>query len=386
MAKITIITDSFINYDSETGVAYVTKPGSEYINALSPYIDENGALISGYSMNLELSNGMTLPFGNATWSDEKSIAFEESHYYAIFYLHEDIAVELSSEFADNSFSITVETQDVEDDKKLNFRGLTYYTQQIKTWVQNLLASKQDLLESGTNIKTINSNSILGSGDLSIETTTLNTQVATTAGEKTMATFEDDSDRVVLDRAGDILEVAISKDDLQNSIFLTTQKYVDDIADTKADKTDVYTKTETDTKLNDKQNNLVADGSYYVDAEVGEEIIKLATKAYVDSKDPFMLLDFNQTINVNIPYCTENIANTSIPNIDISISEELGANWAIAALAKYEVTNSSNQRINCWPVCSFSMNTQKTLRLRMMCAGTSKQAATKIAGAILLKRR
>jgi hypothetical protein len=38
----------------------------------------------------------------------------------------------------------------------------------KITTTNLLKSKQDLLESGTNIKTINSTSLLGSGDISIE--------------------------------------------------------------------------------------------------------------------------------------------------------------------------------------------------------------------------
>jgi len=38
----------------------------------------------------------------------------------------------------------------------------------KITTTNLLKSKQDVLESGTNIKTINSTSLLGSGDISIE--------------------------------------------------------------------------------------------------------------------------------------------------------------------------------------------------------------------------
>lgn len=136
----------------------------------------------------------------------------------------------------------------------------------------------------------------------------------------------------------------------------------------------------------KQNALIQQSNYYVDADIGGTTVVLATKEYVDSKDPFMLLDFNQTINVAIPFCSEEIANTSIPNVDINITDEMGANWAIASLAKYEVTDASGKRINCFPVCMFSMNGQKTLRLRMMCCGTSRKTATKIAGAILLKHR
>ena len=105
-----------------------------------------------------------------------------------------------------------------------------------------------------------------------------------------------------------------------------------------------------------------------------------------SQDPFMLLDFAQTISVTIPVCTKNIANTQIPNVDISITDEMGVNWAIASLAKFEVKNDSGQRINAWPVCQFSMNGQKTLRLRMMCGGNADTAAANISGAILLKHR
>lgn len=105
-----------------------------------------------------------------------------------------------------------------------------------------------------------------------------------------------------------------------------------------------------------------------------------------SRDPFMLLDFTQNLNVSIPSVMTDISNTSIPNVDVSISEELGANWAIASLAKYEVFDGSNNRLNVMPICMFSMNTQKTLRLRMMAAGPNSKAARKISGAILLKHR
>lgn len=39
--------------------------------------------------------------------------------------------------------------------------------------EQLLAEKQDVLVSGTNIKTVNQQSLLGSGDLVIESTTDN---------------------------------------------------------------------------------------------------------------------------------------------------------------------------------------------------------------------
>lgn len=48
-------------------------------------------------------------------------------------------------------------------KYLNESGLSYFWSKIKS----ALGGKQDALISGTNIKTINGSSILGSGDLTV---------------------------------------------------------------------------------------------------------------------------------------------------------------------------------------------------------------------------
>lgn len=49
------------------------------------------------------------------------------------------------------------------DKFLNGAGVN----QLRSWVEDKLTRKQDTLVSGTNIKTINGSSVLGSGDLTI---------------------------------------------------------------------------------------------------------------------------------------------------------------------------------------------------------------------------
>lgn len=110
-------------------------------------------------------------------------------------------------------------------------------------------------------------------------------------------------------------------------------------------------------------------------------------------EPFRLQDFTQQINVTIPCITEDISNTSIPNVDIDLdvidpTGQLNQNFAIASLAKYEVFDapSGGNRLNVTPVCSFSMNGQRTLRVRMMCAGNQRKTAMRIAGALLLKHR
>ena len=110
-------------------------------------------------------------------------------------------------------------------------------------------------------------------------------------------------------------------------------------------------------------------------------------------EPFRLQDFSQQINVNIPSITSDVANTSIPNIDIDLNVidptgKLNENFAIASLAKYEVYDaaSGGNRLNVTPICSFSMTGQRILRVRMMAAGTTTKTARRINGAILLKHR
>ena len=52
-------------------------------------------------------------------------------------------------------------------KIVNIKGLERFLINIKEYIENLLISKQDTLISGTTIKSVNGESILGSGNLSI---------------------------------------------------------------------------------------------------------------------------------------------------------------------------------------------------------------------------
>lgn len=124
----------------------------------------------------------------------------------------------------------------------------------------------------------------------------------------------------------------------------------------------------------------------------------AIKIYIDEQDlglqnqidalgePFRMSDFSQNLNINIPSCQNDIPNTSIPNIDVTITGTVAENFALAGLLKYEIMDASNNRLNVFPVCVFSMSGQTILRVRMMAAGPDAKNARKINGTILLKHR
>ena len=124
------------------------------------------------------------------------------------------------------------------------------------------------------------------------------------------------------------------------------------------------------------------------------------KTYVDDADanlqfqidglgePFRLKDFTQTFTtaLTIPSIMTDISNTSIPNVDITITGTEATDFAIAGMVKYELKDASGNRLNAVPVCTFSMSGQTVLRVRMMVAGPDSKSAKSISGAILLKHR
>lgn len=104
-------------------------------------------------------------------------------------------------------------------------------------------------------------------------------------------------------------------------------------------------------------------------------------------EPFRVKQFSiNNLTAALPCVTEDIANSSISSIDLTINDVEGADYQIVGMIAYEVFDSSNARINCFPVCQFTMNTQKILRVRFMCAGTTRKTATKISCWVLLKHR
>lgn len=106
-------------------------------------------------------------------------------------------------------------------------------------------------------------------------------------------------------------------------------------------------------------------------------------------EPFRVKSWaSNTLNVEIPYCTEDIGNGSIAKMVYSIDDVEGADYQIVGMIAYEVFDaaSGGSRINCWPVCQFTGNGQKELSVRWMCGGTTRKTAKRINAWVLLKHR
>ena len=249
-------------------------------------------------------------------------------------------------------------------------------QAIDSGVQ--LSAKQNTLVSGTNIKRINGSDVLGSGNIFTSEMDFQTFDRRSVSIKGYELIDWGNAALNFDcpvSGTDCVDMSFEyAGESMGNVYLATKAYVDNAIPT-VDQT--YDGTSTNAQSGVAIQTQVDNLQNQIDG-LGE---------------PFRLQDFTQQINLTIPHCNQDIANTSIPNMDIDLdiidpSGTLNQNFAIAGLAKYEVydATSGGNRINCWPVCSFSMNGQRVLRIRMMCAGSTGKTARRIAGALLLKHR
>lgn len=105
-------------------------------------------------------------------------------------------------------------------------------------------------------------------------------------------------------------------------------------------------------------------------------------------EPFRVKQWANSFNVEIPCCTEDLNNTSIPKMVFSIDEVEGAEYQVVGMIAYEVFDaaSGGNRLNVWPVCQFTGNGQKELSVRWMCGGTTRKTARRINAWVLLKHR
>lgn len=120
----------------------------------------------------------------------------------------------------------------------------------------------------------------------------------------------------------------------------------------------------------------------------DNLVNAINEVYEKSGEPFRVKQWANSFNVDIPTCTEDVSNTSIPKTVFSIDNVEGADYQIVGMIAYEVFDSAagGNRINCWPVCQFTGNGQKELSVRWMCGGTTRKTAKRINAWVLLKHR
>lgn len=104
-------------------------------------------------------------------------------------------------------------------------------------------------------------------------------------------------------------------------------------------------------------------------------------------EPFRVKQWtDKTLNVEIPCCTEDLANTAIAKMTFKIVGQEATDYQVVGMIAYEVFGSDGKRINCWPVCQFTGGGQTELNVRWTCMGTTRRTAASISAWVLLKRR
>lgn len=165
-------------------------------------------------------------------------------------------------------------------KYLSASGVTHLWSKI----EDLVATKQDLLVSGTNIKTINGESILGSGNISIDLTLLKVV-------STLPTSDIDETKIYLvansQTAGSNVYTEYVytggkweilgeyKSDVDLTPYAKTED-VDASLALKADKSDTYTKAEVDAKVTASGTFSEADATKLAGIETGAEVNVIET--------------------------------------------------------------------------------------------------------------
>lgn len=226
-----------------------------------------------------------------------------------------------------------------------------------------LAAKQDALVSGTNIKTVANQSLLGGGNVEFKT--------------------------------------VNNSSIEGSGNINTGKVA---ADYQSNSVTIYESIDASVQISKVNNDTIRVQGYGVDDRGVTRTLydmSLANKGYVDAEttnlqdqidalgEPFRVKQWmTNTIDVTIPVCTSDVGNTSIPKFVFTIDDTEDADYQIVGMISYEVfdADSGGNRINCWPVCQFTGNNQKELSVRFMCAGSTAKTAKRLSAWVLLKHR
>lgn len=241
---------------------------------------------------------------------------------------------------------------------------------------------QEELSSGTNIKTVNNQSLLGEGNINIE-----------------GGGGDDSAHITVESWNQyqraIAKIVNSLDEVVNSSVIITiwedlRQVRIDIQNDSQDFQEWFYLPTIDL-FNETTQNLQTQLGTLTDLTTDDKtsLVNAINEVYEKSGEPFRVKQWgSNTLNVTIPTCTSDISNTQIAKMVFSIDAVEGADYQIVGMIAYEVFDAATggNRINCWPVCQFTGNGQKELSVRWMCGGTTDKVAKRINAWVLLKHR
>lgn len=286
---------------------------------------------------------------------------------------------------------------------------------------------QDRLVSGTNIKTINNQSLLGSGNIDVSggggsdfvelingvSTYQETLDAVSSNKRILfkPSKYNTSRYLVLTASANNNKVNLNIiTSIANNInkFIECLTYTVDTSNQWSFVSTGYIRSmDVDSAMSDTSENAVQNKAIksYVDTadtalqtqlgdlaalttDVKTNLVGAINEVYEKSGEPFRVKNWANTMTVEIPACTEDLSNTAIPKMVFSIDATEGEDYQIVGMIAYEVFDaaSGGNRINCWPVCQFTGNGQKELSVRWVCAGTSRKTARRINAWVLLKHR
>lgn len=93
--------------------------------------------------------------------------------------------------------------------------------------------------------------------------------------------------------------------------------------------------------------------------------------------------FDEIIDVSIPSCVNDIPNSSIDRIDLTIPQEFVSDWRVLSLCTWELFDEQEKRINAIPVSIFTINGRTTLAFKMVTIGPNSKNAKRIKCEVLL---
>ena len=172
---ITLITDEYLGKSSVGSIANMQVNSDDGIVTLNKYLydkSQNVIPLSGTEIgkpvtgDIEVFNGFDLKTPNASANEFHSLYMDDGGVqlkYNDGVFQNEVSISQAEVFL-NSTNPAFTGLKGQDDYSSVINDLNY-TQKI--YVDSLATSKQDALVSGTNIKTINGSSILGSGDMTV---------------------------------------------------------------------------------------------------------------------------------------------------------------------------------------------------------------------------